>query len=234
MKPLCTTRIQDDEPYLNSIHPIHSVVELELADEGGHRIGLPMVAAFQEHEGELENRIWPAIQFDLGVFGLEGHQVPLFYYEDTGIKWVFARLNDSNRVVEIQAANRDLSRVSSFQEMVTTEFDTETREIFDRLSEKKAKTTTWEASALDFLQVPSLSSSDELTDIYDEITFKDKIYFGSIPYPIQSNFDVPLFQGVPMKFVGQVDFLTFELSSFCFYLFYDPEHRIMAQRLMFT
>lgn len=194
----------------------------------------------------LDQKLVPLLLLDLGA--LSAHvsvKVPVLYNECVQHDWIVSRLDASGRVVEINYVNS--------QGETSQIVDTDPDEAFpDGVESVKDEI---DSSGPRFLRVASIPTPKDLTaltaDDYSHLGweqvcafedtpqgegFSDSFAMGPFPGMVQSYWSAPLSAktGKPLLFVGQVHTDRFELADFKYFLFYDPDERIVAQLMQMS
>lgn len=204
----------------------------------------------------IQQALVPLITIDLNSLNKEyDTKLPVFYYENRKIDWIISQLDETGKVeiMEFYDYEGKAYSVSSLIEKYINErtIDGETyyfeegidviNETLNDYKEKHFHILFDEEITID----KGLKYVSDFSDLHEtwrkkRVANEDKdiLWYNAGPYPLplQSKFKYPVNNktGKEFYFVTTVFPYSFCLSDITYYIFYDPEERILAQYMQLT
>lgn len=182
-------------------------------------------------------------------------KVPVVYYEKTDIQWVVSKLDENNKITEMifydyNGKSHDIDQLmKAYINQCTIDGETyyfeEDRETTQE-GLNKYKTKNFHIILDQVIgedeSVETLGDYDNCLDKwFDEFreinSLKDYINItGPYPYPGQVWFTYPIIEKTeePFFYVININASDLGLCDFSYYIFYNPEERMVAQLMQFT
>ena len=132
--PLCSTKDIYITPYWNTIHKEYLLLRYNFGETGDHPIYATWDAISQMPIRNIDYLFECTFQLNLAVFGLDGHFLPIINFNNDKFQWLFYRLDNNNKVIQIQGYSH-YSGITQFGE------DVEDLLAFNHIHYSKASTT---------------------------------------------------------------------------------------------